>query len=236
VSLKGTVRGTNEDGPTKQDLEGEFIFDLDAHYLSALTLRGRHYLLDPRGREAGRVEGRFVLTRQANFRSQELSDQALRGVTLEPTAANTRLLYENTDLGLSFLYPRRWRVSGVQGRQVTLDGADGSGLMLTVDPPQKLPTGRQFLAESQAWLQKKKGRVLRVLPPQAVQAAPSLERFGLEVEMDGQRFWMDYFIARQTSAGATIAARLPPKDLAALQKEVDGIARSVRLSKRLSAP
>ncbi|MBI1914438.1 MAG: hypothetical protein HYS12_06825 [Planctomycetes bacterium] len=230
VSLSGTVRGTNEDGPTRQELEGYFLFDLESNHLSYLLLRGRHFLLDPEGKEAGRVEGRFVLTRQAASRPAELSDQGLRGVTLDPTAENTRLLYDNADLGLSFLYPRRWRVSGVQGQQVTVDSADGSGLLLTVDPLERVPTGAQFLNESRGWLEKQKGRILRSVPPATVQAAPAaLEYFALEAEMGGQRFVMVYYVARQAAGGVTVAARLKPSDAAVLQREVEGIARSLRL-------
>ena len=36
------------------------------------------------------------------------------------------LRFNNADLGLRFLYPRRWRVAGGMGRQVRLDGADGT--------------------------------------------------------------------------------------------------------------
>jgi len=230
VSFNGTVRGTNEDGPVKQQLEGWFLFDLGGQYLASLSLNGKHFLLNGDGKEVGRVEGRFVLARQPTTRGDELSDAALRGLALEPNANNTRLLYENEDLGVSFLYPRRWRVSGVQGRQVTLDSADGHGMLITVDPLQKVPTGAQFLAESRGWLEKQKARVLRVTQPQAVQAAPhALEQFALEGDKDGERFTMSYYVARQEKNGATMAARLVPKDLAAVQKEVDAIARSVRL-------
>ena len=86
------------------------------------------------------MEGQFVLTRQANRRCAELSDQALRGVGLEPTQQNTQLLYDNPDLGVRFLHPRRWRVAGVQGQQVALDSAEGSGLLITVDPLKRVPT------------------------------------------------------------------------------------------------
>src|SRR5262249_53939113 len=155
-----------------------FYFDLESNHLSYLTLRGRHVLLDAQGREAGRVEGRFVLTRQANRRCAELSDQGLRGAGLEPTAANTLLLYDNPDLGASLLHPRRWRVAGVQGQQLALDGADGSGLLLTVDPLSRVPTGAAFLNESRDYLQKQKARILRVTPPVTLQGPPAaLERF-----------------------------------------------------------
>ncbi len=230
VSMTGTVRGTNEDGPARQQLDGFLIFDLDDNYLSALTINGKHTLLNADGKEVGKVEGRFVMTRQPNPRAPELSDEALRGVTLEPNDSNTRLLYENEDLKVSFLHPRRWRVSGVQGRQITLDGADGNGLLLTVDPPKQVPTGEQFLAETRAWLEKQKAKIVRIVPPHRLQAEPlSVERFVIEAEMEGKKFVMDYHIAKQAAGGASIAARLLPNNVTAVQREVEEIARSVRL-------
>ena len=61
--------------------------------------------------------------------SRDLSDDALKGVALEPNAENTLLLYDNPDFGVRFLYPRRWHVGAVHGSQLALDGADGSGLL-----------------------------------------------------------------------------------------------------------
>jgi hypothetical protein len=236
VSLRGTVRGTNEDGPTRQELEGTFSFDLESNHLSSLTLNGKHILLDAAGNEMGKVEGRFVLTRQANYRCSELSDQALRGVGLEPTAENTRLLYDNPDLGVTFLHPRRWRVAEARGQQLALDSADGSGLLLTVDPPRRVPTGAQFLNETRDYLQKQKARLLRIVPPHTIQAGSApVEHFAIEAEMGGERLLLDYYVARQASGGATLAARLPAKDaagLALLQKEVEFIARTIRITRK----
>ena len=144
-----------------QQLDGWYLFDLESNYLSYLYLKGVHSLLDQDGKEAGHVEGRYVLSRKADVTNRDLGDDALKDAALEPNADNTRLLYDNPDLGVRFLYPRRWRVAQVRGSQVALDGADGSGLLITVDPPERVPTGRQFLAESRAWLEKQKGRVLR---------------------------------------------------------------------------
>jgi hypothetical protein len=230
VAFAGTVRGTNEDGPGRQQLEGYFFFDLESNHLGYLYLNGRHSLLDKDGKEVGRVEGRFVLTRQVVTRIAELSEEALRGVSLEPNADNTLLLYDHADLGVRFLYPRRWRVAGVRGSQVTLDGADGSGLLITVDPPARVPTGAQFLAESRGWLEKQKARLLRTEAPEQVQG-PALEHFALEADMGGQKFLMDYYVARQAAGGATLAARLLPADLAALRKEVERIARSLAITR-----
>src|SRR2546425_511957 len=85
--------------PSRQTLEGFLYFDLESNHLSYLPLRGVHLLYDKDGKEAGRVEGRFVLTRQLNPGVRDLSDDAVRGLTLEPNAENTRLLYENPELG-----------------------------------------------------------------------------------------------------------------------------------------
>jgi hypothetical protein len=227
VAFRGTIRGANEDGPNRQELEGYFFFDLESNHLSYLYLNGKHVMLDKDGKEVGRIEGRFVLTRQANTRAAQLSEASLRGVVTEPNADNTLLLYDNAELGVRFLYPRRWHVASVRGSQVALDSADGAGLLLTLDPLSRAPTGARFLAESQDWLVKQQAKVLRVDRPRSLRPSPILEHFALEAEMNKQKIVMDYYVTRQNNGGATLAARLPPRDLAALQKEVERIARSV---------
>jgi hypothetical protein len=231
VTFHGEVRGTNEDGASRQQLQGHYLFDLDGGYLSYLLLKGAHSLLEKDGREVGRIEGRFALDRQVRA-APELSDAAVRPLTVEPNENNTLLLYDNPDLGVRFLYPRRWRVSGVRGTQVTLDTSDGSGLLLTLDTTARTPGGAQFLAESRGWLEKQKARLLRTEPPRRVQESPPLEQFALEAEMGGQRFLMDYYVGRQALGGVTLAARLPSGDVGALRREVERIARSVTVTRR----
>jgi hypothetical protein len=231
VAFTGTVRGNTEDGPGRQQLDGYFFFDLESNHLSYLHLDGRHTLLDKDNREVGQVKGRFVLSRQVLSQIPGLADDGLKGVVLEPNANNTLLLYINPDLGVRFLYPRRWRVAGVRGPQVTLDGADGSGLLITVDTPGRLPTAEQFLAESREWLTKQKARLLRTEPPRRLQDSPALDHFALEAEMGGQKFLMDYYISRQSSGGATLAARLTPADMATVRQDVERIARSLTFKK-----
>jgi hypothetical protein len=232
VSFSGTVRGTNEDGPNRQKLTGWLLFDRSTNHLSYLHLNGVSSLLDRDGKEVGRVEGRFVLTRECDTTCPELSDTALKGVVTEPNADNTRMLYENPDLGVKFLYPRRWRVSGVRGSQVILDGADGSGLLLTLDPVERVPTGGQFLAESRTWLEKQKAKILRVVPPDRLRETPALDHFAIQADMGGE-FWMEYYVTRQAGGGATLAARLLPRDLDDTRKEADHMARSVVITKTI---
>ena len=142
VTFSGAVHGGDEDGPNRQQLEGWYLFDLESSYLSYVYLKGVHSLLDQDGKEMGRIEGRYVLSRRADVTSRDLGTDALKGVPLEPNADNTRLLYDNPDFGVRFLYPRRWHIGAVRGSQVALDGADGSGLLITLDTPARTPTGR----------------------------------------------------------------------------------------------
>jgi hypothetical protein len=232
VTFSGSVKGVNEDGPNRQTLEGFFYFDLESNHLSYLTLKGVHSLLQ-NDKEVGRNEGRLVLTRQAHSRCPELTDEALKGVVVEPNPDNTRLLYDNPDLGVRFLYPRRWPVAWVKGNQVALEGTDGNGMMLTIDPASRVPTGSRFLAESRQEMEKMKAKVLRTDAPHRLDGQPPLEHFALEVELAGQKFVMDYFVILQANGGATLAARLPSNDLTALRREAERVARSVVITRKL---
>jgi hypothetical protein len=116
---------------------------------------------------------------------------------------------------------------------VRLDGADGSGLQITLDAPAKLPTGAQFLAESRDYFTGQKARIFRTDAPARVRGgAGELEHFAIDVEVKGDRVLMDYYVARQDNGGATLAARLlPGAGLAEVQKEVERIARSVTITR-----
>lgn len=233
VAFEGTVRGLTEDGANRHQIKGYFLFDLTTNHLSYLYLTGTHSLLDGSGKEVGQTKGRFVLQRQLESRCPEISDTGLRGVTLEPNSENTQLLYDNPSLGVRFVYPRRWWPSGVRGRQVTLDSADGHGMLITLDPLNKVPTGQQFLAESRKWLQDQKARLLWVDPPRAVPGVPGLEHFALQAEMGGQKFLMDYHVVRQGNGGATLAARLLTAEQESARREVERLARSLKITKRI---
>jgi hypothetical protein len=230
VSFAGTVSGPNEDGPNRHQLDGHFLFDLESNHLSYVYLKGVHILLDKDDKEVGRVEGRFVMSRQVDTKCKEISDEGLKGATLEPDADNSLLLYDNPDLGVKFLHPRRWRVAGVRGNQVTLDGADGSGMMLTLEAAAKTPTGEQFLTESREWLAGQKAKLLRT---EEVKRTQGLDHFALEAEVTGQKVLMDYYVLRGADGGLLVAARLLPDDLDALRKEVERIARSASITKKI---
>jgi hypothetical protein len=232
VSFSGIIRGLGEDGPGRQQLDGYYYFDLGGGYLSYLSMKGTHSLLDKDGKVAGQVEGNFVLTRQPLANTAPLSDAVLSKLTLEPNENNTLLLFDDPDLGVRLLYPRRWHVAGGKGRQLGLDEQGGSGILLTVEPLATTPTGPQFLEESRQWLVKQKATIQRVEPVRVIQQSPRIENFALDVTQGGRQFRMYYLVIRQAEGGVVVAGRLQFKDLANLQREVLRVATSIQLTRK----
>jgi hypothetical protein len=236
VSFSGTVSGLNEDGLNRQRLEGFFFFDLESNHLSFITLNGTSMLLDKDGKEVGRVEGQFTLTRQINQRNQDLSDQVVRGLKLEPTDDNTRLLYDNPDLGVRFLHPRRWKVMGVRGRQLAVDDPNGNGLLLTLEPTAQAPTGAQYVRESKDWLEKQKAKITALDPVRRMSSNQGeMEHFALEIELPKDKAIMEYYVIRQTMGAVTIAARLLPAQFSETRKGVENLARSIVVTRKITA-
>jgi len=109
-----------------------------------LYLNGRPSVLDKDARD-GRVDGRFVLSRNRRAQAIGLATTASRAFALEPTRQHS-LLYDNSDLASAFLYHAALAVRGFKA-PITLDGADGRGLLADGwSPPRATPTGAQFLA------------------------------------------------------------------------------------------
>jgi hypothetical protein len=232
IRLTGTVRGVNEDGPNSQSLDGCFYFDLGSNHISYLSLDGTHMLLDKDGKPTGKIRGQFVLTRQANTASPDLDDKTVRRLQLEPNAENTLLLYDNPDLGIRLLHPRRWRVGQIRGRQITLEEPAGNGVMISVESLKDTPAPADYLAEVKAYLAKQKGTVLAIDPPRQLTNAPQdAHEFGLDVEMNAQKLRLQYFVLRQPGGGALVAARLLPRDWPAIRADVERIVRSLQLGK-----
>jgi hypothetical protein len=230
IRFAGTVTGNNEDGPNRQQLDGSIYFDLTAQAIVHLSLKGVSWLLDKDNKPLGQIEGRFQLSRNPITEAPALSDDAVRRLALEPTAENTRLLFDEPSLGVRFVYPRRWTVRRADARQIVLDEPTGGGVLITLEPLNLLPTSAQFQGEVSKWLQGQKARVTRANPVRSLAAAAGqVEHFRFEAELDRAPAVLDYYVLRQQAGGATFAARLPAHGVAALQADLEAIAQSLRL-------
>ena len=153
--------------------------------------------------------------------------QALRGLTLEPNADNTLLLFEHPQVGARFLYPRNWRIAGFNDKQVGIDENKGSGVLITLTPAAATPTGAQFYQETAQFLAKQQARFLRDEKPRAM--AGGWETFAFEAEVAKERVVLQYYTTRQGPHGATLTARILPKNLADVQRDVERMAKSLQL-------
>jgi hypothetical protein len=231
VSFKGKVSGVGEDGPAQHDIDGHLWFDLTSQHLSYLSMTGTQYLVDKSGQPTGgRVEGTFVLTREAAPRTTELSDARLKGLDLQPNEQNTLLWFYNAEVGASLLYPRNWHVAGVNGvkRQVGLDEKRGSGILISLDTAANIPTAAVFQKEVAATLARQNMKLVRQEPARTL--APGLETCFVQGEAAGKKAFLQYFLVRQKDGGAVVTANLQEFNAAAA-REVERIARSLVVSR-----
>jgi hypothetical protein len=226
VKFEGKAQGFGEDGNALHEIVGSYYLDLDAGFLSYVYVKGTHHLLDKTGNATGKIEGVFVMTRTRQPESRELTDDALRGLTLEPNAENSLLLFDQPNIGARFLHPRNWRIAGLNDKQIGIDEARGNGILLTLTPAASTPSAIQFRQETQQWLAKQQAKILR---EDKIQSLPGgLEVFAFEAQIGKDRVLLQYYVTRQGSQGATLTARLLPGDANA-QREVERIARSLQL-------
>ncbi len=232
ISINGSVRGLSEDGPVRHEIRGRFYFDLDSLHISYISFQGRQLFLDKDGKATGTIEGVFTLTRQARVNTPDLADASIKALKLEPDDDNTLLLYDNEDLGVRFTYPRRWKVTGVQGRQIMIDAEDKNGILLTLDALPKIPSAAQFVKESETFIRDQKGRIIGTTNPRRLQESPrEIDQFAIDAVMADKRLLLDYYMLRQKDGGATLVASLIPESLRATRPEVERIAKSVVVTK-----
>lgn len=234
LTFAGTVKGVNEDGPSRQTLDGTAYFDLETKRVSYLKLNGVHELLDDKGQVTGKIEGAFTLTREASPKADEFTDAALKNVDLKPSDDNTLLLYDNPDLGVKFLHPRRWRVGVVQGKQFTLDEPQGGGALFTVTSAAKTPTAAAYQEEVKTFLAKQKAKLSPIPEAKRWQAKPAIDRFGLDAEVGSGKARMEYAVVTTADGGLTMAARLPEKLAAELSPDLDRVLKSISVTKKIA--
>jgi hypothetical protein len=231
VSFSGTLSGVNEDGPTRHTLAGKLQVDLAAECLTYLKVDGEHDLLDADGKVAGQIKGTFELTRKPVPDHPALAETAVKGLDLNPSPENTKLLYHTSESAVRFIYPRNWRVVRTTGRQITVDETDGAGLLVTLDAAEGVPSAARYLREALKELQERGAKVLDRAAPERM--ADGIDRFTIDAEFGKEKVVMAYFVIRQEKGAATLAARIPDRFRDVRLKELDGLVRSFAVVRRL---
>ena len=231
LSFGGTLEGTTDDGPSKQLITGTAYYNLERNLLTYINLKGTHDLLNAEGKTTGRINGTFVLERDRTARNVDLSDRALSQLTLEPNVENSRLLFDNPEMGLRFEYPRRWRVGNAEGTRIPIDGPSGAGILLTIQPAAETPTSNQYQAEVLEYIAKQKWPIQNLERPRMVATRPvRIDRFGMDVTTEKEQVRLEYAVILEGTMGATAAVRLPAKQAQLLQRDVDAVLQSIHLS------
>ena len=122
----------------------------------------------------------------------------------------------------------------MQGRQVTLDHARGAGVLITVEPADRVPTAEDYLKESTAFLPKQKARSPR--PMHRLACEPNLWCSTASVSTPpsgATRLRLEYAVLKQTDGGVTVAARIPAAEVAALKPEVERFIRSLSVTRKI---
>src|SRR5262249_42751652 len=140
---------------------------------------------------------------------------------------------ENPEVGVKFLYSRRWRLALAENNQIRLDTPEGHGLLITVEPEARMPTAAAYQRENRDWVEKQRGKVRGSTEPRPLAGATGVEHFSMEAELEGQAAQMDYYIVRQPGGGgALVAVRLGPMDLREVRAEAEKIVRGLTVMKR----
>lgn len=231
VTFSGSLKGVNEDGPTRQNISGRLSVDVNVQSITFLRVEGEHILLDAEGKEAGKIKGTFEMSRARIDGHKAISDSAIKGLDLVPSEENTRLLYDSDETGVRFVHSRNWRVVRTTGRQITLDETGGAGLLITLDTAEVIPATGKYVREAMKELQDRGARLTNRTGPERL--ADGIERFTLEAEQGKEQLTMDYMVIKQDKGGATLATRIPIVNREARMKELERLARSFVVTRRL---
>ncbi len=200
--LEGKMKRTN-----RQKLTGRLYFDLKHGLICYLWIDGVHSLLDKNRRENGKIAGQYVMVRKLNPRNEKISQAALEKLNLEPDANNTKLLFEERELGIRMLHPRRWHMRPHHARSNYPRRIERQRPAHHGRAVRRVPETNAYLNETRAFLEKTKAKIYPGQAPVRLREAPEeLDQFAYQAEIGGQLAYMDYFVARQHSNGAAFTA------------------------------
>lgn len=225
ISFFGKASGINEDGPNQQILDGYIFFNCETRHLSFLYLKGTIILKNKDGKDVGRIEGRYTLSREM-LPAIQLDNKIL--VKYQPDAANTRLLFESPETAFSFHYPREWKVTSQSDFQATLDHSKEAGLLITKEKASKYTSNAKYRDEALVFIRQQQLRIESQSVIQSVSGTPGLEFFSWDVQIESRRMHLLYFIYRLGQNIFTFACRCPQENKASLRSDIINIVISLK--------
>jgi len=225
ISFLGKASGINEDGPNQQILDGYIFFNCETRHLSFLYLKGTSILKNKDGKDVGRIEGRYTLSREM-LPAVQMDNKSL--AQYQPDANNTRLLFESAETAFSFHYPREWKVTSQSDFQATLDHSKEAGLLITKEKASKYISNAIYRDEALAFIRQQQLRIESQSVIQSVSVTPGLEFFSWDVQIESRRVHLLYFVYRLGQNIFTFACRFPQENKASLRSDIMGIVISIK--------
>lgn len=229
ISFLGKAFGINEDGPNQQILDGYIFFDCDTRHLSFLYLKGTSILKNKEGKDVGRIEGRYTISREM-LPAVQLDTKSI----YEPDANNTRLLFESRETSFSFNYPRNWRVTSQSDSQATLDQSKEAGLLITKEKQSRYTSSAMYRDEALAFVRKQQMRIENQSAIKPVNGTPGLEFFSWDVQSEGRMMHLLYFVYRTGQNMFTLASRCSQESKLNLRSDIMMIANSIKPTEKSS--
>ncbi len=228
IQISGSLTGPSDQGPTRMTVDGHFLFDLDTQVISYVHLNGRTEILDEAGKVVGQLEGRYELHRRPAIDDPRLSESALTGIVRKPNAQNTALLFEASDQGIRFLYPRNWELTSVARIVVQLEEPTGGSMRLTIDA-DPAPTTSKLRSDLLSWLNSQQATVKDASPVQSISLSNSrkADRFTVRAELGTKEKEWTYVVLRSNARSVTVAANLVGDRADALRADIQSVASSL---------
>lgn len=226
VQFLGQVAGLGPQGPNRQTMQGTYHFDLQANRLVLLQFEVTSDLLDKDRKQVGSSTANFKIIRKLS--SAVPINTA--GMVLDPTEDNTLLLVQEPRLGLEMVHSRRWVPRPISDHQWAIDGPSGSGLTIQFRPAANVPDAAQLRKDIEAAL----GKAVQGLRPEPegpvwAEGATRVQRLAWKGTQNGKEFVFEYFLWKQGTKGALVAARYFALEAPQAQRDAERMIRSLKM-------
>lgn len=233
IEFGGVIFGrTKEEGRCRNEVSGAVYIDPATHRMASIRTIGTRQILGDNNKVIGKLEVDHGMILQFLPDDPELAAPIEPPLPDQPTAALTRLVYENPILGARLLHPRRWFLESVQGNQMLLrdwneQRPTANTIVIHCEQDGKTPTAAAYREEVLKYLKSTKvDAVPQGEPRETRSAAGRIGNFQLSAVLDGRPMILDYWVVERGKRGVTIASRIASDD-ARLLEDVKSIAYSV---------